>query len=269
MCFLRQIPSLAKHQLFPITAAFAVIHPVAPDTTTFVVPLPLAALQRQQKVRHATQPLRNAERTSKEFKMTKHALPIGDDVLAALVNGTSSLRDKALILILAESGLRSSEVVELNRTSITQENHESADGTVHTLGCGQAITSKTMGAVRDFFIGPIAMAALDAYLTTVRCDDTQAPMFCATDGKRMNSTAVQRVVQRSIMRLDMAPFPTHALRVGLAWRFSSAGMSPSSLRKLLGYSDRELYKMLVWPTRDILIREYLCAIATFPWYRQG
>jgi site-specific recombinase XerD len=206
---------------------------------------------------------------SKEFTMTKNVLPIGDDVLAALVNGTSSLRDKALVLILAESGLRLREVVELNRTSIAPENHESADGTVHTLGCGQAITSKTTGAVRDFFIGPIAMATLDDYLTTVRCDDTQAPMFCSTDGKRMNPTTVQRVVQRSIMRLGLAPFPTHAFRVGLAWRFSKAGMSRCFLSKLLGYSDRELYKMLVWPTRDILIREYLCAIATFPWYQKS
>ena len=56
--------------------------------------------------------------------MTKHVLPISDDALAALVNGITSLRDKALVLILAESGLRSSEVVELNRASIAPQNHE-------------------------------------------------------------------------------------------------------------------------------------------------
>jgi integrase len=205
---------------------------------------------------------------SKEFKMTKHVLPISDDALAALVNGITSLRDKALVLILAESGLRSSEVVELNRASIAPQNHEFADGTVQTMGCGQAITSKTKGAVRDFFIDPIAMAALDAYLTAVRCDDIHAPMFLSTDAKRMNPPAVQRVVKRLILRLGLAPFPTHAFRVGLAWRFSNAGMSPSLLCKLLGYSGRELGKVLVRPTRDTLVGEYLRAIASFPWYQK-
>jgi integrase len=200
--------------------------------------------------------------------MTKHVDPISDHALAALVNGIPSLRDKALVLILAESGLRPGEVVELNRGSVAPQNHEFADGAVQTMGCGQTITSKTTTTVRDFFIGPIAMAALDAYLTAVRCDDAQAPMFLSTDGNRMNPPAVQRIVQRSILRLGLARFPTHAFRVGLAWRFSMAGMSPFLLCKLLGYSGPELGKVLVRPTRDTLVGEYLRAIASFPWYQK-
>jgi integrase len=218
--------------------------------------------------RYPTFPLCGAN-NQKEFKMPKHVLPITDDALAALVNGIPSLRDKALVLILAEAGLRSSEVVELNRASIAPKNHEFADGTTQIIGCGQAITSKTPGTVRDFFIGPVAMAALDAYLIAVRSDDTQAPMFLSADGKRMNPPAVRKVVQRSILRLNLAPFPTHAFRVGLAWRFSNAGMSPSLFCKLLGYSGRELGKVLARPTRDTLVAEYLRAIASFPWYQKS
>jgi integrase len=205
---------------------------------------------------------------SKEFKMTSHVLPISDDALAALANGIPSLRDKALILILAESGLRPSEVVELNRTSIAPQKHEFADGTLQTMGCGQATRCKTKGTVRDFFIGPIAMAALDAYLAALRCDDTQAPMFLSTEGERMNPRALRRVVQGSILRLGLASFPTHAFRVGLAWRFSDAGMPPSLFCKLLGYSGREFGKVLVRPTRDTLVGEYLRGIASFPWYQK-
>ncbi len=62
--------------------------------------------------------------------MKKKITTIADDVLAVLVTGIPSLRDRALILVLAESGLRLGEIAELDRTSIASKSHVLPDGMV-------------------------------------------------------------------------------------------------------------------------------------------
>jgi len=198
--------------------------------------------------------------------MNNRVVSVSDDALGALFNGIFALRDKAIVLLLAESGLRMSEVVALNRSSIRVEIHQMPDGTAKPIGYGQVIQAKTTGLEREFFVGPATIAALGAYLEAERNGDTQAALFLSTNGKRLDSQTVRRIVQKWTMQLGLAPFATHALRVGLVERFCNAGMHYQIVKKLLGYSGRDYFKVLSHPTRDMLIREYLGAITSFPWY---
>jgi len=199
--------------------------------------------------------------------MKKKINTIADDVLGALATGTPSLRDRALILVLAESGLRLGEIAELDRTSIALESHVLSDGTVQIIGRGRVIESKWRGMVRDFFIGPFAMATLDEYLKTVRCDDHETPMFLSTDGRRLDSRVIQRVVRKLTDRLGLTPINTYGLRCGLVLRLFNAGSSPCVVKRLLGYSRYGPYKEILPPTQEELICHYLRAIGSFPWYQ--
>src|ERR1035437_67432 len=88
-CFLRRIPGPLKYPCrgFRCDPSRSTRIP----QLSFVMLMPLAAVGGHRKC--ATLPNLFAMRSeqSKEFTMTKHVLPIGDDVLAALVNGISSL----------------------------------------------------------------------------------------------------------------------------------------------------------------------------------
>jgi site-specific recombinase XerD len=191
---------------------------------------------------------------------------IADDVLAVLANGITSLRDRALILVLAESGLRLGEIARLDRSSIASKSHVLPDGAVRIIGSGQAIESKWEGTVRDFFIGPLAMAALDEYLSKVRCDDREAPMFLSTHGRRLDSKAIQRVVQKLTDRLGLTRIQTYGFRYGLVLRLFNAGSSPCVVKRLLGYSLAGSFNEIMPPTQDTLVCDYLRAIGSFPWY---
>jgi site-specific recombinase XerD len=199
--------------------------------------------------------------------MKKKITRMADEVLASLVKGTTSPRDSALILILAESGLKLSEIAELSRSSITSQRDAYPDGAGQVFGRGQTLVPRWSGRARDFLIGPLAMAALDAYLTTVPCDDNQAPMFLSTDGRRLDSRAVGNIVRKLIRRLGLAPFPARGFRHSLALRFVHAGLGVDVLKKLLGYSDTSCFENHVLLTLDILVCDYLRAIGSFPWYQ--
>jgi integrase len=199
--------------------------------------------------------------------MTTSITAIADDVLAALVAGITSLRDRTIILVLAESGLRLGELAMLDRNSITTKSHGLADGKVRMIGRGQAIESKWSGTVRDFFIGPLAVASLIEYLSTVRCDDKETPMFLSTDGKRLDPKAIDRILRKSTDRLGLTPIRAHGFRQGLILRLFNAGSSYSIVKRLLRYSLPATSGEIVPPSQDTLISDYLRAIGSFPWYR--
>lgn len=201
--------------------------------------------------------------------MTKPVLTVSDDVLAALVNGITSLRDKALILVLAESGLRLGEVAGLDRTSIASKSHVLPDGTVRIIGRGQAVECKWRGKIRDFLVGPLAMAAIDEYLMTVRCDDNRAPMFLSADGGRLDSRSIGNIIRKLTNRLGLTAIHIYGLRYGLVLRLFKAGSSPCIIRGLLGYSRDRSFEEILPPTEDTLISEYLRAIASLPWYQKS
>lgn len=201
--------------------------------------------------------------------MKRQITMIADDVFTTLANGTTSLRDRALALVLAESGLSLGEIAGLQRTSITSRCYVGADGIVQVFGRGQTHVPKWSGRTRDFLVGPLAMAALDAYLTTVPSDDNRAPMFHSIKGRRLDSRAVGNIVRKLIGGLGLAPIPASGFRHSLALRCVHAGLSTEVVKKLLGYSSTSRFENHVLLTQDAILREYFLVIGSFPWYRKS
>ena len=171
-------------------------------------------------------------------------------------------------MILAESGLRASELTELDRASVLPQSCVIRNGQVQTCGHGEVKQSKYRCRVREFFVGPAAFAALQEYLAATLTDDIEQPMFCKRDGRRLQPWVIQKTIREMGVKLDQLPIGIHALRQSLALRFVYAGLSIHSLRRVLGYCDSEQSQVIMRLTRDLLLLDYLRGIESFPWYQK-
>jgi len=200
--------------------------------------------------------------------MKNYGLSISNDGLAILANSNVSVRDRAIFMILAESGLRASELTELDRASVLPQSCVIRNGQVQTCGHGEVKQGKYLCRVREFFVGPAAFAALQEYLAATLTDDIEQPMFCKRDGRRLQPWVVQKTIREMCVKLDQPPIGIHALRQSLALRFVYAGLSIHSLRRVLVYCDSEQSQVIMRLTRDLLLRDYLRGIESFPWYQK-
>ena len=64
---------------------------------------------------------------------------VDDGILAKLVDGITDLRDRAIVLLFVYSGLRLSELGQLDKTTITLTKRKQPDGSLQYLGSGQVI----------------------------------------------------------------------------------------------------------------------------------
>jgi site-specific recombinase XerC len=166
-------------------------------------------------------------------------------------------------MILAESGLRASELTELDRTSVLPQSSVIRNGQIQTCGHGEVKQGKYRCRVREFFVGPAAFAALQEYLAATLTDDFEQPMFCKRNGRRLQPWVIQKIIREMCVKLDQLPIGIHALRQSLALRFVDAGLSIHSLRRVLGYCDSEQSQVIMRLTRDLLLRDYLRGIESF------
>jgi site-specific recombinase XerC len=117
--------------------------------------------------------------------MKNYGLSISNDALAILANSNVSVRDRAIFMILAESGLRTSELTKLDRASILPQSCVIRNGQVQTCGHGKIKQGKYGCRVREFFVGPAAFAALEEYQAANLTYDIEQPMFYKRDGRRL------------------------------------------------------------------------------------
>jgi site-specific recombinase XerD len=147
----------------------------------------------------------------------------------------SGLRDKALLLTLYSTGLRVSELVNLNINDINLKTGEFA-----VIGKGRK--------VRTVYLSPAAIASLTRYLSLRK--DNFKPLFLRYSGKKMDSNdpdgeslrltvrSVQRMVKRYALNAGLAVDATpHTLRHSFATTLLSQGADLRSVQELLGHSN--------------------------------
>lgn len=150
-------------------------------------------------------------------------------------NKKSGLRDKAILLTLYSTGLRVSELVNLNITDINLKTGEFA-----VIGKGRK--------VRTVYLSPAAIASLQKYLATRR--DNFKPLFLRYSGKKMEIEdadgdslrltvrSVQRLVKKYALSAGLAVDATpHTLRHSFATSLLSQGADLRSVQELLGHSN--------------------------------
>lgn len=160
---------------------------------------------------------------------------VSDQTLSRLLDGITDPRDKAVILTFIYSGLRLSELRQLNKDSIILRKRTASDGVVQYYGYGEVVGKGNKR--RDFRIGPRALQALTDYIKSSRGNDSNPALFLSSRRKRISCRAIQQVIDKWCRRLNLDHIHIHQLRHSFATRNVNAGMSLPVLQALLGHAN--------------------------------
>ena len=149
------------------------------------------------------------------------------------VNALGGLRDKAILEMLFSTGLRVSEMVNLNRDSIDLNT-----GEFGVMGKGRR--------VRVVFLSPDAATWIARYLNGR--DDHYEPLFIRYKGKksivdddeshRLTSRSIQRIVEHYVKKAQLPIKATpHTLRHSFATDLLSNGADIRSVQEMLGHKN--------------------------------
>ncbi|HUU83579.1 MAG TPA: site-specific tyrosine recombinase/integron integrase [Phycisphaerae bacterium] len=146
------------------------------------------------------------------------------------VNTLLGARDRAMLEVLYSTGLRVSELVDLNMDDV-----DYVGQCVHVRGKGKK--------QRTTPIGPTALAAVRKYLDMRRADprsanfDQQA-MFANKHGQRLSTRSVRRKLDKYLAQAGLDPsISPHTLRHSFATHMLNNGADLRSVQELLGHQS--------------------------------
>ena len=141
------------------------------------------------------------------------------------------VRDRAIVLVLLDTGMRISELCDLRR-----EDYYSATGRLiieHGKGDKQRVV----------FLGQAAQRAVWSYLRQRGNVAADAPLFIASrSGDAFVSGSVRRVLQRAGDRAGVTGATPHRFRHTYAINFLRNGGNVLELQALLGHSSMEMVR---------------------------
>jgi site-specific recombinase XerD len=152
-----------------------------------------------------------------------------DDVekLYRAASGKMGGRDRAVVLVLADSGLRAAELLALNV--------EDVDGFTGEIKvrCGKGGKSRTV------FVGRRTRRALRAFMR--QCDNLGPPLFTSSEGgARLRYPGLRQIIRRLSVKAHISQPPIHSFRRCFAINFLRSGGDLLSLSRLLGHSGLSL-----------------------------
>lgn len=161
-------------------------------------------------------------------KTEKKRLPcLSADELNQVLSACKNPRDKALILFMADSGLRRAEAIDLNWEDI-----DIMSGLVRVKrGKGRKARSAVIGAN--------TRRALLAYRRTIENPRDDSPIFISRTGDRFTGTGVLLIFRRLTKRTGIHITP-HALRRTFVILSLRAGMDVLHLQAMLGHASLDM-----------------------------
>lgn len=157
-------------------------------------------------------------------KIEKKRLPVltADEVSTILVS-CKSPRDKAIILLMVDTGLRRSEVIALNWSDLD-------------FGTGLAQVKRGKGGkARSVVIGATCRRALLAYRRTLEKITDTAPLLQTQTGTRFTGNGFMQIFKR-LRKLTGIYISPHSLRRTFVILSLRSGMDVLHLQALLGHS---------------------------------
>lgn len=179
------------------------------------------------------QVLENNPATSVMAPKSKHQLPslLDVDEVQGLLNSGSEqplmIRDIAIFELIYSSGLRVSEVAQLNQTNI-----DFGEGTVRVLGKG----NKT----RIVPVGAYALKAVQAWLPYLQrlAEADESALFVNRYGKRLSIRSIQkRLDQWALKQGLLKHVHPHMLRHSFASHILESSGDLRAVQELLGHAD--------------------------------
>lgn len=183
---------------------------------------------------------------------------IDESILNRLIEGIEDVRDRSIMLLFLYSGLRLSELQQLNQDSITVHRRKAADGTEELYALGEVIGKGRKR--RQFVIGARAVQAVAEYLKLRRDQDPNPALFLSTRKTRLSCRAMQQILDKWCKRCGLGHLHVHQLRHTFATRSVNAGMSSAVLRELMGHSNLTTTQRYFHIRQERLAREYHAAM---------
>lgn len=158
-------------------------------------------------------------------KLAEKRLPVLDaSQLEKVIKACQNTRDKALVLLLADTGLRRAEIVALNWLDIDIPS-----------GLVRVVKGKG-GKARSVIAGATTRRALLAYRRTLDRRGDSDPLFQTDEGTRLTIGGLRSALVRIGKRAGIHVSP-HMLRRTFATLSRRAGMDVIMLQALLGHSS--------------------------------
>jgi site-specific recombinase XerC len=180
---------------------------------------------------------------------------VDDNALATLVNGIAGTRDKAIVLLFLYTGLRLSELRQLDTNSIKLRKHTQPGRAPEYYGEGSVLGKGRKR--RSFLVGPVAMNAIKEYIKEFRANDkTPGPLFLSQRRRRISGRTIQEIVNSWCKKLGLDHIHVHQLRHSFATRNVNAGMSAAVLQELMGHSNLSTTQRYFRVKPERLSREY-------------
>ncbi len=156
--------------------------------------------------------------------------PLSDDALRRLLDGASA-RDRAVLLLFLDTGLRLSELAGLRLVDLR------ADGSLKVMGKGSR--------ERMVPVGTVARQALIRYLREVGADPN-GPIFRSRRGGPLGGRGIQQLFRRLKLRAGLpGRCSPHTLRHTFARAYLVNGGDAFSLQRILGHATLDMVKRYV------------------------
>jgi site-specific recombinase XerD len=181
---------------------------------------------------------------------------VDDQSLDTLLAGIDSIRDRTLFALFVATGLRLSEMWQLNRDSISIEIFTDELGRERRLGTGEVIGKRSKKR-RFFFDGP-TIDVVAAYLTTRI--DANAALFLSERRKRMSRRAMQERLAYWTKKMGLPHAHPHQLRHSYATRLANANIDTNILKDLMGHDDLGTTNRYIHLHDQTLARGYFSAM---------
>jgi site-specific recombinase XerD len=175
-------------------------------------------------------PLRDLTR---RWKKDSNPKPVDEIVLEKLLAGITEPRDRVLIMLFLATGLRVSEVYQLNCDTIQlyyeidDKGQEKTGGSGHVVGKG--------GKKRAFFVDSETAEIYAEYLAT-RADENPA-LFLSERKQRMSVRAIQYTLTAWCRKLGLSHVRIHQLRHSYATRLANSRINSMVLKDLMGHNS--------------------------------
>ncbi len=208
-------------------------------------------------------PLRRIVRVKTALRLPR---PLTEEQVAQILASLSSWRDKALVLLMLQGGLRPGEALNLHLEDIQYGRRRIfvRYRTDHPRGVRTKSRTERVVDLHE----PEALQALSMYVMHERPSDTDQTLVFLVGGKGKNRKrplsyhALVKLFQRRCERLKIrTPWMTlHALRHTHATRMWEGGMRELALQKRLGHASPESTRLYTRVSDATVVAEYKRAL---------
>lgn len=182
--------------------------------------------------------------------------PVDEITLEQLLSGMTNLRDKFLFTLFVATGLRISEMHQLNRDTIKFELETDDQGVEHIRASGQVVGKGNKK--RTFFVDEQTQELYAEYLAT-RADSNPA-LFLSERNQRMSVRAIQYTLGMWCRKLGLPHINAHRLRHSYATMLANVNISSMVLKDLLGHNSLSVSQRYFKLHDTTLARGYFSAM---------